>query len=149
MAALELIWLFLPEGAEVLIVVGIAMAMMLGVLPRTKAFAWLGCFLLSLVLLPFLPALLGALPWWLSVLVLAWMWSSLVGLVGRMLVGRRAWDGFKAKAALKLVTGTLRGAWWLVRLPFRGAWRLGRWLFRHPPPPVECDRTGHGHPATR
>ncbi len=133
---------FLPQGAAPLVIVGIALALMLGLVPMGKAKALLGSFLLSLLLLPFLPALIGALPWWLALLVLAWMLGSMVGLVARTLMGKSAWAELKAKLALRAWDRIWKLCHGLVAWPLRLTGRGLRWLWQRPPRQVPAEGPG-------
>ncbi len=149
----SLFWWFLPEGAEILVIVGVALALMVGIFSRKKAFGILGMLVLFLVAEPFIESLLNVLPLWVLILIMAAIFLSLL----RTLLGKGIFDQMVGQLLANAVTGMARLSLPLLRLPFRamlGAVRLLgrglRWLFRgagqrraSPAPPAPPQLPGH------
>ena len=122
----SLFWWFLPEGAEVLVIAGVALLLIVGVFSRKKAFGILGVLLLILLAEPFVVALLNVMPWWLLIPLMAVVVLSLL----RTILGKRIFDEVIGHLLARVIWAvgafSFRAAWRAVCLPFRAL----RWLFR-------------------
>lgn len=113
----SLAWWFLPAGAEILVILGVGVLMMVGVLSRRRGFGIIGVLALFLLAEPFIFALFNALPLWLCLLV--------VFAVGYVLL-KKVLNVILGKEGAGHVLG--HGFLWLLGLPFRVIWGLLRLL---------------------
>lgn len=90
----ELLLAFLPDQALPLIIVGLGLALILGIISRSFAFSILGTVILFAILSPFIDALFDSLPLWLLILLMLFFGLSLLKLVMNTLFGREATGHF-------------------------------------------------------
>lgn len=121
------LWFFLPDEALPLLVVGVAIALILGLLAGRTALSILGLLILIPILTPFVEALFGAMPAWISVVVLVIIGLSILRGIAALFIGRRAADtmvGTLAADVVRLVVICLflpfRMAGWVVRTILNG-----------------------------
>jgi len=115
------LWALLPDEALPLVVVAAGLMMILGF--RQAALSILGMVLLFPILAPFVEALFGELPPWVSLVILAFIGLAILRGLAALLIGQRAADtmvGSLAADVVRIVVGTLffplRVAWWAFRL---------------------------------
>lgn len=113
--------MLLPDEALPLLIVGVGLALMLGIGGRA-ALGILGLLLLLPLLAPFVEALLGELPPWVSLVVLAFFALALIRGLAALLLGQRAADTMVGNLAADLIRLVVR----LLILPLR----MVRWAFR-------------------
>lgn len=123
---MSLLWMLLPDGALLLVVVGIGLATILGLLRGGAAFSLLGVVLLFALLGPFVEGIVegvaGTLPPWMSLALLVVVGLVLLRGVAALVIGRRASDHMVGILAADLV----RLAVVLVLFPFRLLVRIAR-----------------------
>jgi len=117
------LWLLVPDEALPLIVVGIGVALILGFITgRGALMLILALVLLPPLLGPFIEGVLGELPPWVSLLILAVLGLAILrGLVG-LVLGQRAADTMVGSLAADLVRLVVK----LLLFPFRAV----GWGFR-------------------
>jgi hypothetical protein len=116
---MQLLWMFLPDEALPLILVGIGLLTMLGLL-RGRLGAVLVPVLLLPVIAPFAEALIAGLPPWAALAVLAIVGLTILRALAGVVVGRRAADHMTGILAADLVRVVLAAC----VLPFRVIARL-------------------------
>lgn len=97
------LWMLLPDSALPLIFVGIALALILGLIGSRLAFSVLGLFLLAPLLAPLFEALLGQLPPWVSLVLLAFLGLAIIRGFAALVLGSRAADTMVGNLAADLV----------------------------------------------
>ena len=117
------LWFFLPDEALPLLIVGVALALIIGLLTGRAALIILGLLILIPILTPFVEALLGAMPAWIAlvILVIVAIWI-LRGLATLFLGSSRAADHMVASVAADVVRLIVV----CLFLPFR----MVGWIFR-------------------
>ena len=114
---------WLPNEFIVLGIVLIGFGLMVGLINGRRAAALLGFVFLLMVSGPFVDSLLDTLfdlaPWWLLLLLGILLTFSLLGVVSRVLIGRRAADHMVGILAADVVRFGFRMAFGLIALPFR------------------------------
>ncbi len=114
------LWLLLPDEVLPLIIVGVAFALMFGLLSLRGAVGLiLALVVLPPVLAPFVEGVLGDLPPWVSVIILAVLALAILRGLAALVLGRAAAAEMVGHLAADLVKA-------LVLLPLRGV----RWVFR-------------------
>ena len=115
------LWTLLPDEALPLVIMVAGLMMILGF--RRAGLGVLGTALLLPVLAPFVEALFGELPPWVSLVVLAFVGLSILKGLAALLIGPRAADhmaGSLAADIVRIVVGMLffplRVAWWALRM---------------------------------
>jgi hypothetical protein len=110
-------WLLalLPDEFLPLLIAGIGLALILRILRVQAAMAIIGGILLSLLLGPFVEAILDFLPMWVSLLVLLFVGMSLLRGFLSLILGERAADHMVGSLAAELVKGLFS----LLILPLR------------------------------
>ncbi len=117
------IWMLVPDEALPLLVMGVGLALVLGLLNGRAALGLLGFLLLVPLLALFVETVLGELPPWVSLVLLAFLVLSLLRGLFALLLGSRAADTMVGSLAADLVRLVVR----LLLLPLRmvrGAFRL-------------------------
>jgi len=116
-----ILWALLPDEALPLVIMIAGLMMILGF--RQVAFSILGVVLLFPILAPFVEALLGELPPWVSLVILAFVGLAILRGLAALLIGQRAADtmvGSLAADVVRIIVGILffplRVAWWAFRL---------------------------------
>ncbi len=118
------LWLFLPDEAMVLVIAGIGLALILGLIRRQAALALVGAVAVSLLVGPFVEAVIGALPGWALFVLLVFLAFSLFRASLSLFLGSGAAD----HAVGSLAASVIRFCFGLLFLPFRV---LG-WMIRRP-----------------
>lgn len=116
------IWMLVPDEALALLIAGVGLALMLGLLSGRTALGLLGLLLFLPLLAPFLEALLGELPPWVSLVILAFFALALIRGLAALLLGSRAADTMVGNLAADLVRFVVA----ILILPLR----IVRWAFR-------------------
>ena len=62
------LWALLPDEFMVVVIIGVGLALMVGLIAGRRAWQILGTIFLVLLLAPFVEALVASLPWWLLLL---------------------------------------------------------------------------------
>lgn len=91
---IELLWAFLPDEALPVIIVGLGLALIIGIISRSVVFSILGTIILFALLSPFIDALFDSLPLWLLLLSMLVVGFSLLKLMMNTLFGREATGHF-------------------------------------------------------
>lgn len=121
------LWVLLPDELLPLVVVGVGLALMLGLVRTRAAFGLIAGILLVIILTPFISPALDWLPSWLLLLLGCWLALYLFRSFFALLIGPRATDEMVGEIAADVVRAVFRGAFWLAALPFRiAAWMLRR-----------------------
>jgi len=114
-------WALLPDEALPLVIMVAGLLMILGF--RRAGLSILGAALLLPMLAPFVEALFGELPPWVSLVILAFIGLAILRGLAALLIGQRAADtmvGSLAADVVRIVVGILffplRVAWWAFRL---------------------------------
>ena len=121
------LWFLLPDSATALVVVGIALALMVGLIRPRTASAWLLILVISLVTGPIVEALtdqiIDALPiWLLALVVLALAWAAIRAVLTFVLGPHAA-----GHVIGTMFVGLVKLLWSVVALPFRAlAWLCRR-----------------------
>lgn len=102
------LWTLLPDEALPLLIVGVGLAMIVGLLRGRAALNILLMILLIPVLAPFVEALMGALPPWLSLIILAAVGLSILKGLATLIIGSRAADTMVGSLAADLVRLAVR-----------------------------------------
>lgn len=110
-------WLlaWLPDEALVLVVLGLGLALTLGLITGQAVLRTLGFLLLFPVIALFAGAILGNLPGWVSLLLAAAVGFSMLRFMAALLLGRRASDHMVGSLAAHTILSVFR----LVFLPLR------------------------------
>ena len=116
---MKLLWMFLPDEFVILIIVGVALAMMVGLVRGRTAAGIIGGLILMLLAQPFIDALVDALPGWLLLLVLLWLVWWILRAVAGLLLGREAAGHMTGILAADVVRFMARAVFWITALPFR------------------------------
>lgn len=115
------LWMLIPDEALVLIVVGVAFALMFGLVSGRGALGLvLGLVVLPVLLAPFIELVLAGLPAWASLLLLLALALALLRALVAIFLGQRGSSHFFAILAADVVKA-------VVLVPFR----IVRWVFRH------------------
>jgi len=120
------LWWLLPDEAMPLVIVGIGLALILGLIRGRAATGLLGAVILLSLAGPFIDALLGTLPGWLLLLVLLFVAVALFRSALSLLLGARAADEAVGNLAADVIRAGFRLLFLLLFLPFRILW----WAFR-------------------
>lgn len=116
------IWMLLPDEALPLLILGVGFTMILGLLRGRAALGILLMLLLAPVLAPFVEALMGVLPPWISLIVLAVVGLSILRGLAALAIGTRAADTMVGSLAADLVRLAMR----MLIFPLRVLrWALG------------------------
>ena|SRR5437870_3135777 len=124
--AVNLLWLFIPDSALVLVIAGVGLAVLLGIIRGRQAASILGGIVLMLLLTPFLESLFDALPLWLTLILTLAICFSILRCLAGFLLGSQAGDHMVGTLAADAVRFCFAGFLLLLSLPFR---MLG-WLLR-------------------
>jgi hypothetical protein len=115
------LWALLPDEVLPLIIMVAGLMMIVGL--RRAGLSVLVTALLLPVLAPFVEALFGELPVWVSFVVLAFIGLAILRGLAALLIGQRAADtmvGSLAADVVRIVVGLLffplRAAWWALRM---------------------------------
>jgi hypothetical protein len=117
-----MLWMLLPDGVLPLVIVGIGLALMVGLLNRSAAFGLLGMFLLFALLGPIVEGVMGGMPPWVGFFVFAVVILVLLKSIASLVLGRRAADHMVGILAADLVRLAVR----ILLLPFRAVAGLVR-----------------------
>lgn len=109
---MNLLWFFIPDEAIPLLFVGIGLAVICGVINGRTACKILGGLLILLLATPFIVALVGALPIWVSVLIMVIVGIALLKAISSIFIGENSTDHMVGVLAADFVRS-------LVLLPFR------------------------------
>lgn len=112
---LDLVWWLLPDSLLPLVIVAAGLGLMTGFISRRTAFGLVGIVIAYLILSPFVPVLLDALPTWFTLLLLLFMGISFCRAVLNALIGRRA----AAHTVGILVADVIRFFFRMLFWPFR------------------------------
>jgi hypothetical protein len=114
-------WAFLPDEALPLVIVATGLLMILGF--RRAGLSVLGTALLLPVIAPFVEALFGELPPWVSLVVLAFIGLAILRGMAALVIGQRAADTMAGSLAadvvrivVEMLFFPLRAVWWAIRL---------------------------------
>lgn len=110
----QLLWMWLPDGMIPLVLVGLGLALTVGLVSRAAAGRVLGAIVLMLLLSPFVVALMERFPLWLLLLLMAWFILSTARLLLNSLFGRGATDHFVGSAMWAGFTAPFRILRWIV-----------------------------------
>ena len=119
---MKLLWFALPDEALILVIAGVGLALVLGLIRGRAAAGILGALVLGLLATPFIEALMDALPWWVSLLILAAVGMALLRSVAAIFLGERAASEMTGILAADVVRFGFR----LLFLPLRLLWRAFR-----------------------
>lgn len=117
-----MLWMLLPDGALPLVIAGIGLALMVGLLSGGAAFRILGMLLLFALLSPFVEGVMGGMPPWVGLILMAIIILALLRGVASLALGKRAAAHMVGILAADLVRLALR----LLFLPFRAVGGLVR-----------------------
>ncbi|NDY73836.1 hypothetical protein DO021_18895 [Desulfobacter hydrogenophilus] len=106
---MQTLWMFIPEEAYILVIVGAGFALMLGLISGAKAWSIVVTVCLILVLAPFIGTIIEMLPFWAFLLLCVWM----VITTCKILMGGRIFERVASKIIFELVV-----------LPFRIVGRI-------------------------
>jgi len=116
------LWWLLPDEAMPLVIVGIGLAMILGLIAGRAAMGLLAILLITPLFAPFIEAAIASLPPWLALLILASIVLAFLRGVASLFLGRAAAAHMTGSLAADLVRFTvlacflpLRIVAWLVR----------------------------------
>lgn len=119
----SLLWTLLPDEALPLLIVGVGLAMMLGILRGRAVLGLLAMLLIAPVIGAVGEALLAQLPPWVAWMLLVGLGLALLRGLAALLLGPRAADTMVGSLAADLVRLAvrmfclpLRLVWWVVRL---------------------------------
>ncbi len=118
---MSILWL-LPDNAMILVIVAIGFGLMLGLIRRQAAMGMIGSIVLCLILAPFVESLLGALPAWISMLIMIAVGISIFRGLASLFLGQYAASHMVGILAADVVKFFFR----LIFFPF---WFL-LWVFR-------------------
>lgn len=113
-----MLWMFLPDEWLILAIVGIGLALILGLVNRSTAFRILGMILLFALLSPIIEGVMGEFPPWISLVILAVVVLYLLRGVANLLIGSRASDemvGSLAADFVKLIGKSLLLPFYFIR----------------------------------
>jgi len=116
------LWWLLPDEAMPLVIVGIGLALIVGLVRGRTGLGLLGMVVLVLLAGPFIDALLDTLPGWVILLLVLFVALALFRGVLSLLLGERA----AGHAIGILAADVIRLCFGLLFLPFRILW----WAFR-------------------
>jgi len=122
----EGLWLLLPDEMLVLVIIGVGLALILGLIRGRAAMGLLGAVVLVLLAGPFIDALLDTLPGWMLFLLLLFVAVALFRRALSLLLGPRAADEAVGSLAADVIRAGFRLLFLLLCLPFRILW----WVFR-------------------
>ena len=117
-----MLWMLLPDGALPLVIVGIGLALILGLVSRSATFGLLGLMLVFALTGPIVEGVMGAMPPWIGLVILAVIVLTLLKGAARLALGARAADHMVGILAADLV----RLAVVLLLVPCRLLWRIVR-----------------------
>jgi cellulose synthase/poly-beta-1,6-N-acetylglucosamine synthase-like glycosyltransferase len=118
----SILWSLVPDSALPLVIVGVALALIVGVIKRRAAFSIIGFFVLSILLSPLFEVIFSMLPWWLTLLIGVGFAVAIARALMALVLGRRATDHMVGILAADAVRGLFRA----VFLPFRLLGRIVR-----------------------
>lgn len=117
-----ILWALLPDQAMPLAVMGAGLALILGLVARRMALGIVGMLLLLSLLTPFVEAVVGDLPPWFSLVIMAFFALAIIRGLAGIVLGQRPADtmvGILAADIVRLVVA-------ILILPLRAV----RWAFR-------------------
>jgi hypothetical protein len=114
------LWALVPDSALPLIIVGVALALMIGIIKPRRAMSIVGMIIVCIIAEPFINALFDALPTWLNLLITIAFVLSMVRAGIRLLLGNRATDHMVGILAADVVRLFFR----ILFFPFRLLGRL-------------------------
>ena len=117
------LWSLLPMSAMPLVIIGVGLALIVGIVKPRGAMAILGGLILTILLTPFFNALFDLLPWWLCLLLTVAFFLSILRAGVQLLLGPRATDHMVGALATDVVRMILRAVFFPLRL-------LGRMIAR-------------------
>lgn len=109
---MSILWALLPDQFLPLVIPAIGLAVILRILNLRKAAAMIGGFCLLILSAPFVDALIGALPFWIILLMLPILAFALLGSLVRLMIGNGATDHLVGSLAADAIKT-------LLFLPFR------------------------------
>ncbi len=120
---MQALWMFLPDQFLSLVIMGVGFMLILGLISGRTAFNTIALFvILPLVAAPFIEALFGALPLWISLLIMVVVGLSILRGLASLFIGSRAADTMTGTLAADVVRLLVRCLFW----PFR----VVGWCFR-------------------
>jgi hypothetical protein len=119
----SVLWSLLPVSALPLVIIGVGLALIVGVVRPRSAMAILGGVILTILLTPFFNVVFDFLPWWLCLLLTVAFFVSILRAAVQLLLGPRATDHMVGALATDVVQMCIR----VVFIPLR---LLGRIIAR-------------------
>ena len=110
------LWALVPNEATILVVVGIAVAVMFGFMKRGQiGMVLVGLVVLPILVAPFFESLFASLPAWVSLVTLLVFGMLIARAVLQLCIGRRAADHVVGELTTRLILGVFH----LFALPFK------------------------------
>lgn len=113
-----MLWMLIPDAALPLVIVGVGLALMVGLVSGSTAFRFLGLIVLFALLSPFVEGVMGELPPWIALVILAVVILALLRGMANLVLGSRAAATMVGILAAEVVRLALR----VLFLPFRAMW---------------------------
>lgn len=122
------LWMLMPDEALPLVIAGVGLALMLGLVSGRAALGIvLGLVVLPPLLAPLVEAVMGGLPPWVSLVILAFFGLAIIRGLAALLIGSRAADTMVGSLAADLVRFVvailllpLRVVGWALRMASNG-----------------------------
>ena len=122
----SILWSLVPNSAFPLILIGVALALIIGLVKPRQAGSIIGLFVLSILLAPFLDLLFSMLPGWISMLLTVGFAIAILRALVALVIGRNVADHMAGTLAADAVLSVFRNVFRLLFFPLRLLGRLVR-----------------------
>jgi hypothetical protein len=122
----SILWSLVPNSAFPLILIGVALAVIIGFVKPRQAGSIIGFFIFSILLAPFFDILYSMLPNWLSLLLTIGFSIAILRALAALVIGRHAADHMTGILAADVVHVVLRAVFRFFFFPLRLLGRLVR-----------------------
>jgi len=112
----SVLWSLLQVSALPLVIIGVALALIVGIVKPRGAMTILGGVILTILLTPFFNAVFDLLPWWLCLLLTVAFFMSILRAGVQLLLGPRATDHMVGALATDVVRMCIRALFFPLRI---------------------------------
>ena len=105
---------FLPQEFWILALMGTALAVIVGLVPRGAIAGVIGTILILSIAGPFISSLLSFLPWWVSAILMVWFVFAVINWIITLVFGRRTGGHLSALLLHDLILAPFRFVGFLV-----------------------------------
>ena len=105
----------LPQEFWILVLVGTALAVIIGIVPRGAIAGVIGTMLILSIAGPFISSLLSILPWWVSAILMVWFVFAVINWIITLFFGKRTGGYLSALLLHDLILAPFRFMGFLIR----------------------------------